>query len=180
MPVNNNVEPSSILQLIGSMKDVLLGVIGGVVAYFLRYEEKKKLDDTHTFSWITLVFNMLLGGYAAYLFGTLIPETAGYKDFVIGSIGVASYPILTWVERNALGVLLKKANLKMKLINKYEINKYFYDVEDESILKMLDYLIEIYGIGSVLDKTNGVLNSELTIIDVIKIRKELSDVNRKN
>jgi len=61
----------------------------------------------------------------------------------------------------------------MKLINKYELDKYFYDVEDESILKMLDYLIEIYGIGSVLDKTNGVLNSELTIMDVIKMRNAL-------
>jgi len=111
MPMNNNIEPT-IFQILGSMKDILLGVIGGVVAYLLRYQREKDKDDSYSFSFVTLIINMVLGGYASYLFGTAIPEHWHYKDFIIGSIGVASYPILVWIERNALGVLLKKANLE--------------------------------------------------------------------
>jgi len=62
--------------------------------------------------------------------------------------------------------------------NKYELSKYFYDVKDETMLQMLDYLVEIYGIGSVLDKTNGILKDELTMKDLIKIKKELRNANR--
>jgi len=108
----SNNEPTTLYQIVLMFKDVFLGAVGGLVAYLLKYQKEKELNENHTFSFVSIVINMILGGYASYLFGSAIPESWHYKDFLIGSIGVASYPILLYIESNLLGVLLKKAQLK--------------------------------------------------------------------
>ena len=108
----NSNEPTTLYQIVLMFKDVFLGAIGGLVAYLLKYQKEKELDNDYTFSFVSIIINMILGGYASYLFGSAIPENWHYKDFLIGSVGVASYPILLYIENNLLGVLLKKAQIK--------------------------------------------------------------------
>jgi hypothetical protein len=111
----NNIPPETfMLQIFHMFKDVLLGMIGGLIAYLLKYSREKEKNDSYIFSWISLFINMILGGYVSYLFGTLIDSQCQYKDFIVGSVGVASYPILIWIEANALNVLLKKVGINEK------------------------------------------------------------------
>jgi hypothetical protein len=112
MPVNNMPPDSLFIQILHMFKDVLLGMIGGLIAYLLKYKREKEKNSSYIFSWVSLFINVIIGGYVSYLFGTVIDPQWQYKDFVIGSVGVASYPILIWIEANALDVILKKAGIK--------------------------------------------------------------------
>jgi hypothetical protein len=111
MPMNNIPPDSFFIQILHVFKDVLLGMIGGLIAYLLKYKREKEKNDSYVFSWVSLFINIILGGYVSYLFGTVIDPQWQYKDFVIGSVGVASYPILIWIEANALSIILKKAGI---------------------------------------------------------------------
>jgi len=64
--------------------------------------------------------------------------------------------------------------------NKYELSKYFYDVEDETMRMFIDRLIDKYGIGSILVEVNGKRRDKLTMKYLTKVDKELSNDNRKN
>ena len=104
--MQNNIEPNIILQILHSFSDVIIGLFGGIVGYLLNYKDKKDKDPTYTFSFPMLLINIIVGGFAAYIFGSAIDESWKYKDFVLGAIGVASYPIMTFIESKALTVLL--------------------------------------------------------------------------
>ena len=106
--MQNNIEPSLIVQILHSFSDVIVGLVGGIVGYLLSYKSKKESNPEHRFSFSMLLINIIIGGFAAYMFGTAIDESWKYKDFVLGSIGVASYPIMTFIESKALSVLLNK------------------------------------------------------------------------
>jgi len=108
----NNNEPTTMYQMLLMFKDVFLGAIGGLVAYLLKYQKEKETNKDHTFSFISTIINMVLGGYVSFLFGSAIPEGWHYKDFIIGSVGVASYPILLYIESNLLDIILKKTQIK--------------------------------------------------------------------
>lgn len=50
----------------------------------------------------------------------------------------------------------------MKLKNKYELSKYFYDVKDNNLKVIIDDLITRYGIGSILAEVNGKKYDKIT------------------
>ena len=87
--------------------DIIVGLIGGAIGYFLKYSKKKTQDPEHKLSFMLLFVNIMIGGYTAYMFGSLIPVEATYRDFLIGAIGVSSYPILSFIESNAVVYLVK-------------------------------------------------------------------------
>jgi len=64
--------------------------------------------------------------------------------------------------------------------SKYELSKYFYDIDDETMRIFVDKLIDKYGIGSVLVEVNGKRRDKLTMKYLMKVDKELSDVSRKS
>ena len=88
------------IQFILYIKDILLGAVGGAVAYLLQYKKYKEVDALHTIQWSLLVVNMVLGGFIASIIGDIIPNDVNYHNFIVGSIGVASYPLLVLIENN--------------------------------------------------------------------------------
>lgn len=98
---------SLIWQILGALKDVGIGLIGGAIGYFLKYNKHKENDPEHKLSFFILFVNIMVGGYASYMFGSLIPADAGYKDFALGAIGVSSYPIMSFIESNGVKVFAK-------------------------------------------------------------------------
>ena len=104
--MQNNIEPNLLMQIIHTFSDVIIGLFGGIVGYLLNYKDKKDKDPTHSFSIPMLLINIIIGGFAAYIFGSAIDDTWKYKDFMLGAIGVASYPIMMFIESKALTILL--------------------------------------------------------------------------
>ena len=90
-------------------KDVLLGGVGGIVAYMFDYtntKDKKKIDIV--WSNKTMFINCFIGAFVAYSFGSFIPHDMTGRDGFIGMIGVSSYAILGLVESKVAEYLVNK------------------------------------------------------------------------
>jgi len=99
MPHNTPPEHiNSFLDFIFFIKDTLLGIIGGAVAYLLKYYREKQLGNAFAFDIGIFLINMVFGGFVAYLVGASLPLEMYYRDFIIGASGVASYQILSFIE----------------------------------------------------------------------------------
>jgi len=113
----NHDNLNTFLQLFAHVKDIFLGLIGGVVAYLVKYRKEKEIS-IHTgqiieFDFMILFTNMILGGFMSYLVGTLIdPHTTG-RDFILGSVGISSYAIAIFIESKFAKIIIDKifANL---------------------------------------------------------------------
>ena len=117
-----NNDTNYFVYLLMSFKDVLLGLIGGLVGYLIKYSREKNSDPEHKLSIIFMLINILLGGYAAYMFGTLIPKDASWRDFALGVIGVSSYPIMMFIESNGFNIVIKKMSTILKIDLEESIN----------------------------------------------------------
>jgi hypothetical protein len=81
-------------------KEIILGFIGGAIAYLFDYSKAKRNDKPFSFSIGSMFINMALGAFVAYMVGTVIPlETMG-RDAIIGMSGVTAYQILLLAESN--------------------------------------------------------------------------------
>jgi hypothetical protein len=69
-------------------------------------------------------------------------------------------------------------NIVRKMKNKYEISKYFYDVKNVAVKRYIDNLISRIGIPNVLNLTNGILNTNLTLKDLK--RRYNNEFNKKH
>lgn len=79
-------------------KDVLLGLIGGAISYLFDFSRAKRQGNGFAFQVSSMVINMCLGAFVAYIVGSLIPiDTAG-RDAIVGMSGVTSYQILLIAE----------------------------------------------------------------------------------
>ena len=118
---NNNTLIDHIMVL---SKDMIVGFIGGGIGYLLKYSRDRNSGSKTPFSVILFIINIIVGGYAAYMFGTLFPSDIRYRDFIVGTAGVASYPILQFIEFNGVEITLtiieKFTGIKIK---KEEIEK---------------------------------------------------------
>ena len=80
-------------------KDILLGLVGGLISYLFDYSKAKRNgNDQFIFKVSGMVINMSLGAFVGYVIGTLLPiETTG-RDAIIALSGVTSYNILLLAE----------------------------------------------------------------------------------
>ena len=80
-------------------KDILLGLVGGLISYLFDYSKAKKNgNEEFIFRVSGMVINMSLGAFVGYVIGTLLPiETTG-RDAIIALSGVTSYNILLLAE----------------------------------------------------------------------------------
>ena len=106
--MNNQDSINYLIQFFVYIKDIVLGAIGGAVAYLMKYKEMKELSNSHKIQWSLLIVNMILGGFIASIVGDAIPTTMPYHNFIIGSVGVASYPLLVLVENSFAKILYEK------------------------------------------------------------------------
>ena len=107
-------------------KDMVVGFIGGGIGYLLKYSKDRRTGAKVPFSIPMMLINIIVGGYAAYMFGSLFPGDMRFRDFIIGAIGVASYPILQFIEFNGVDIALymieKLTGIKLK-VDKEEVKK---------------------------------------------------------
>lgn len=80
-------------------KDILLGLVGGLISYLFDYSKAKKNgNEEFIFRVSGMIINMALGAFVGYVIGTLLPiETTG-RDAIIALSGVTSYNILLLAE----------------------------------------------------------------------------------
>ena len=92
-------------------KDVLLGLLGGLIAYLFDYKRAGKEGKEAVFKVSGVVINMALGAFVGYVIGTLLPPDTTARDALIALSGVTSYNILllaesrfaTWVFEKIVG-----------------------------------------------------------------------------
>lgn len=99
MPLDPNNHNQFIVYLI-MFKEVILGVVGGLVAYLFDYSKAKRSGDKFEFSVGSMLINMALGAFVAYLVGTVVPVDMLYRDAIVGVSGVTAYQILLITESN--------------------------------------------------------------------------------
>lgn len=81
-------------------KEIILGFMGGAIAYLFDYSKAKRNGDSFTFSISSMFINMALGAFVAYMVGTVIPLDTIGRDAIIGMSGVTAYQILLVAESN--------------------------------------------------------------------------------
>jgi len=87
-----------ILQFFDTIKDIVLGGFGGVIAYMYDYTKQKKHNKNVLWSNSAMIINAFLGGFTANALGSFIAMDLHGRDGIIGFIGVSSYAILGIVE----------------------------------------------------------------------------------
>ena len=97
--INNGNDFNYFWVLLLMFKDILLGLVGGLISYLFDYSKAKKNgNEEFIFRVSGMVINMALGAFVGYVIGTLLPiETTG-RDAIIALSGVTSYNILLLAE----------------------------------------------------------------------------------
>jgi len=94
---------------LGSIKDILLGISGGAVAYLFDYSKaKREGDDKFRFLLSSMLINMTLGAFVAYTVGSMLPADMSYRDAIIGFSGVTAYNIILLAESRFAEWLVNK------------------------------------------------------------------------
>lgn len=90
---------SDIIAIAGSIKDIILGIAGGMVAYLFDYSKAIRQGDTEfTFLISSMLINMCLGAFVAYTVGSTLPADTMFRDAIVGLSGVTAYNILLVAE----------------------------------------------------------------------------------
>lgn len=99
-----------------SVKDVLLGMTGGMVAYLFDYSRAKRAGDkAFKFMFGSMLINMMLGAFVAYLVGSSMDSDVHLRDAIIGLSGVTAYNIILLAESEfAKFIVGKLTNVKSK------------------------------------------------------------------
>ena len=97
--INNGNDFNYFWVIILMFKDILLGLVGGLISYLFDYSKAKRNgNEEFIFRVSGMVINMSLGAFVGYVIGTLLPiETTG-RDAIIALSGVTSYNILLLAE----------------------------------------------------------------------------------
>ncbi len=98
MPYNDPNNTNYFVALIILFKDVFLGVIGGAVSYLFDFSKARRNGASFAFQISSMFINMALGGFVAYLIGTILESDMQFRDALIGLSGVTSYQILLLAE----------------------------------------------------------------------------------
>ena len=97
-----------ISRVVVALKDVLLGGMGGIVAYMFDYSRQKKKLETVQWSNSAMLINMIIGAFVAYSLAAFIPTNIAGRDGIVGFIGVSSYAILGIVESRFARIVLDR------------------------------------------------------------------------
>lgn len=89
-------------------KDVLLGLLGGLIAYLFDYKRAGKEGKEAVFKVSGVVINMALGAFVGYVIGTLLPPDTTARDALIALSGVTSYNILLLAESRFATLVFEK------------------------------------------------------------------------
>lgn len=103
-------------------KDVLLGVVGGAIAYLFDFSKARRDGNAFAFQVSSMLINMALGGFVAYMVGSIVPADTTGRDAIIGLTGVTSYQILllaeskfaTWIFHKITGEKIEDHQEKKK------------------------------------------------------------------
>lgn len=102
------------MKIFDSLKDVLIGAIGGMIGYLLDYITAQKKKDNgekvvFIFRYTSLFINMILGAFVAHIVGDILNEDFGdYRNAIIGLSGVTSYQILILAESKFANYIVDK------------------------------------------------------------------------
>ena len=89
----------NVLFVISNLKDIMLGMAGGMIAYLFDYSKAKREGDVEfKFMVSSMVINMLLGAFVAYIVGSTLSSDIAYRDAIIGLSGVTAYNIIFLAE----------------------------------------------------------------------------------
>ena len=89
-------------------KDVILGALGGVVAYLFDYSKASRCNTPFKFLLSSMIINMMLGAFVAYLTGSLFDSDFKYRDAMVGLSGVTAYNILLLAESKFAEALINR------------------------------------------------------------------------
>lgn len=100
------------------IKDILLGSIGGFIAYIFNFERSKKdknkieLTEKVEFSISSMLTYIFLGMFIGYLMGTVLePKTYG-RDVLISLGGFSAFSILVVADSRFAEWIYEKFNKK--------------------------------------------------------------------
>ena len=102
------------MKIFDSLKDILIGAIGGMIGYLLDYITAQKKKDNgekviFIFRYTSLFINMILGAFVAHIVGDILNEDFGdYRNAIIGLSGVTSYQILILAESKFVNYIVDK------------------------------------------------------------------------
>jgi uncharacterized membrane protein YuzA (DUF378 family) len=118
MPFNNQETINILQQLLTNSKDIILGALGGLVAYLLDYITAQRKKDNgenvmFVFRYTSLFINMILGAFVAHIVGSALSEDfSRYRDAIIGLSGVTAYQILILAESRFAKYIVDKFTKK--------------------------------------------------------------------
>jgi hypothetical protein len=109
--MTTNNEFISILSIILiTIKDALLGGVGGVVAYIYDYSKKRNTLGADNVMWSNsaMIINAIIGAFVANSLGSFITNDMTGRDGIISFIGISSYAILGIVESRFATFILNR------------------------------------------------------------------------
>ncbi len=99
----------SVLGLVKTVKDIALGMAGGVVAYLFDYSRAKRAkDEEFSFMFSSMFINMTMGAFVAYTVGSMLDSSTIGRDAIIGFSGVSAYNILLLAESKFATWIIEK------------------------------------------------------------------------
>lgn len=115
-----NTDPNnySLLALFSLIKDAVLGLLGGLVAYLFDYSKSEKKAENGippNFKTSSMFIHMFLGAFVGFVCGTLIPADTFGRVAIVALSGVSSFNLLMLVESRFASWLFERM-LPKKLI----------------------------------------------------------------
>jgi len=88
-----------LLTALSGIKDIVLGMAGGIAAYLFDYSKAKREGDADfRFLVSSMLINMALGAFVAYIIGSVISEDVTYRNAIIALSGVTAFQIILLAE----------------------------------------------------------------------------------
>lgn len=87
-----------LVKIFHAMKEILVGGLGGVVAYMVEYKRIKSANENHQWNHASMVIHLFIGSFMAYVAGSFMAHDMTYRDGLIGLIGLTSYTIVGLIE----------------------------------------------------------------------------------
>lgn len=96
--------------------DILLGGVAGLIAYLYDHnveckeyaKEREGGCEAIKFNLFSLITNIAMGAFVAYVVGTAIADTNEYKTILVGFSGFSAYSILALARSRFAETLLDK------------------------------------------------------------------------
>lgn len=112
MPLNSP-ENITLIKIQISLKDVVLGFVGGAVAYLFDYTRAKRNGNKEfKFVFTSMLINMCLGAFVAYSVGSFISSDTTGRDAIVGFSGVTAYNIILLAESRFAQWIIDKLTKK--------------------------------------------------------------------